>query len=268
MRTWLQETVLAECLIDGHTHLQMDEFRPILPDIIEGMVKHNIKTVCNVGYDVTSSEALLSFTLDGIKTFAFAGIHPHYADRATDNDIKAIRTMLNSGAFNGIGEIGLDRYWHKDEMFIDKQKDLLRQQLKIAQDMQLPVMLHVRNAYDEALDIVTDYNLKTVEFHSFTGTQMQLEKIHSMNYFFGINGVITFKNSTLRHTLKEEYFDRMIIETDAPYLTPVPHRGKRNRSDYVYHIYDFIAQYYNADMDELVRTVYNNFMEFTGNEKP
>lgn len=244
----------------------MDEFRDILPDIISQMKALNVGTVCNVGYDAQSSEALKTFSIDGIETYAFAGIHPHYADKVSENDIDKIRSLLENGAFSGIGEIGLDRYWHKDEAFIDEQKKLFRQQLTIAQELDVPVMLHVRDAYDEALDIITDYKLKSVEFHSFTGNEIQLDKIYSLNYFFGINGVVTFKNSNLKNVLKKDYFDRMILETDAPYLAPVPKRGKRNRSDYVVYIYDFIADYYKIERNNLADIVYDNFMEFISNE--
>ncbi len=254
--------MLAKPLIDSHAHLYMDEFKLQINDIINEMKEYNVGLICNVGYDLDSSKQADEFNIEGVEYYKFAGIHPHYSDKITDEDINTLRTMLISGRYNGLGEVGLDRYWHKDEKIIETQKIVFKKQLSIAEELRMPVMLHIRNAYDEAIDIVSEYKLPSVEFHSFTGNKNQLNKIYSLGYYFGINGVITFKNSELKECLKEEFFDSMLIETDSPYLTPVPMRGKRNRSDYVRYIYDFIASQYNIDKEKLRDIVYDNFKRF------
>ncbi len=249
--------------LDGHTHLQMDEFSENRKQMIESLRKKNVRIICNVGYDYDSSRAIAELEFpDDFKTYAFCGIHPHYADKHEKNDLDKIIKLLKNGHYNGIGEIGIDKYWHKEEKNIKMQKELFISQLEIAEKLKIPAMLHIRDAYDEAFEILEDYTLVNVEFHSFTGEKRHLEEIYRRGYFFGINGVVTFKNSLLKETLERKYIDKMIIETDAPYLTPVPYRGKRNRSEYVIYVYRFISDYLNIEMEELKEMVYNNFIRF------
>ncbi len=256
-------TMSDKSFLDGHTHLQMDEFSENREQMIESLRKEDVRAICNVGYDYDSSKAIMELEFpDDFEIYAFAGIHPHYAGKCKTDELDKITELLKAGNYNGIGEIGIDRYWYKKEENISIQKELFKSQLKIAEKLKIPVMLHIRDAYDEALDILEDYSLVNVEFHSFTGEKKYLEEIYRRVYFFGINGVITFKNSSLKEVLERKYIDKMIIETDAPYLTPVPFRGKRNRSEYVVYVYKFISDYFNIEMDELKEVVYNNFLRF------
>lgn len=256
---------MAEYLIDSHVHMQMDEFADEYDSILESCMKNNVGLLCNVGYDMESSHSIKDLIFpDGMEHYAFAGIHPHYAADITEEMYSEIDLMLRDGFFAGIGEIGLDRYWHKEEEAIDKQKNIFRMQLETAQSLKKPVALHIRDAYEEAFDIIRQYKLGNVEFHSFTGNAEQLERIVNAGHYFGINGVVTFKNSDLKNILRKEYIDRILIETDAPYLAPVPKRGKRNRPDYVVHIYSFLADLFSIDQEELAQKVYDNFKRFIG----
>lgn len=247
--------------------MQMEEFEKDYESIIESCIERDVRVLCNVGYDIESTEKIKNLSVpDEIKHYAMAGIHPHYAEHIDSKMRNEIEALLSDDFYFGIGEIGLDRYWHKDEKDIEKQKEIFRMQLDIAQDAQKPVALHIRDAYEEAFDILKHYRLSNVEFHSFTGNAGQLNHIVSSGYYFGINGVVTFKNSTLKDILKEEHLNSMLLETDAPYLTPVPYRGKRNRPDYVPFIYEFLAGHFNMPINTLKNRVYDNFMRFAGNE--
>lgn len=247
--------------------MQMDEFTADFEDMKKQCLLNDVRTICNVGYDIESSQAIMNLEYsDEFETYAFAGIHPHYADKVAKDDLKKLKAMLTSGQFTGIGEIGIDRYWHKDEEAIERQKRIFRKQLEIARDLKLPVMLHIRDAYEEAFSIILEYQLKNINFHSFTGNSDELEFIVNNGYFFGINGIITFKNSNLKSIVKKKHFDLMLLETDAPYLAPDPHRGKRNRPYYIKDIYKFISRYYEIDEKELQDKVYSNFKQFTGRQ--
>lgn len=245
----------------------MDEFTAHFEDMKKQCLLNDVKTICNVGYDIESSKAIMDLEYsDEFETHAFAGIHPHYADKMAKDDLNKLRAMLSSGQFKGIGEIGIDRYWHKDEEAIERQKRIFRKQLEIADELKLPVMLHIRDAYEEAFSIILEYKLENINFHSFTGNSDELEFIVNNRYYFGINGIITFKNSNLKSIVKKEHFGLMLLETDAPYLAPDPHRGKRNRPYYIKDIYKFISRYYDIDEKQLQETVYSNFKKFTGRQ--
>jgi len=246
----------------------MEEFSADLDATLRKCIEKEILLLNNVGFDLESSRNLMNFDLPKeIESYKFCGIHPHSAQEYDDKDILGIEELLDSKVFSGIGEIGIDRYWYKKEIEIEKQKELFRKQMDIAVRKKMPVMLHIRDAYDEAMEVAEEYKGLTIEFHSFLGEEKHLKKIISNGWYFGVNGVLTFKNSTVRNVVKKEYFDRMLIETDAPYLAPVPHRGKRNSPLFVTDIYDYISNFYNIEMDELKERVYNNFKRFAAGEK-
>lgn len=231
------------------------------------MIKNNLLIVNDVGYDLKSSADALDIELgDGFEHYAFAGVHPHYSEKTLDCEIEKLEELLKKGRFSGVGEVGIDRWWHKDEAVIKRQKDVFEMQLDIASRLSLPVMLHVRNAYDEAFEILKGYKNLTVEFHSFTGTKEELEHICDNGYYFGINGVITFKNTHLRESLSREHLNLLLIESDAPYLSPVPYRGRRNMPYYIVETYKAISSILDIDLEKLKETVRYNFYDFISKE--
>ncbi len=257
---------MDEVFIDSHLHLQMEEFdfKKDKDYYIERLREKNIKILNIVGYDLPSSkEAVkIKFPYD-FEIYYFVGIHPHYASSYTDEDIDGIKLLLDEENVVGIGEIGIDLYWHKTDSLKD-QIILFERQLEIAKKIKKPVMLHMRNAYDEVLQIIKDYKDLKFEFHSFTGNRKELDSILSFGYFFGINGVITFKNNGLKDFLKPEDLERMIIETDSPYLAPVPYRGKRNSPEYVIEVYKKVADVTKISVESLKKIIKRNFYEFIG----
>lgn len=229
--------------------------------------KSNLLIINDVGYDLKSSQDALDIELgSGFEHYAFAGVHPHYAEKTLDCEIDTLEEMLSKRKFSGVGEIGLDRWWHKDENVIKRQRIVFEMQLDIASRLSLPVMLHVRSAYEEAFEIMKNFPGLKAEFHSFTGTKEELEHICDNGYYFGINGVITFKNTHLRESLSREHLNLLLIESDAPYLSPVPYRGKRNMPQYIVETYKTISSILDIDLEKLKETVRYNFYDFISKE--
>ena len=258
-------TRLASCFTDTHTHLQMEEFhfKENREEICFNLKKNDVRIINDVGYDLKSSMDSLSIHLgDGFEHYSFGGIHPHYAEKTLDCEIEKLDEAFSKKLFNGVGEIGIDRWWHKEENVIKRQRDVFIRQLEMAKYHNLPVMLHVRNAYQEVFDILKEFPSLKVDFHSFTGTTNELDYICDRGYYFGINGVITFKNSDLKNSLKRENIHLLLIESDAPYLSPVPHRGKRNMPYYIVETYKAVSSILDIDLESLKDTVKYNFYEF------
>lgn len=255
---------MVETFLDSHLHLQMEEFdfENNRNDFISKLRESNVKILNIVGYDLESSKKSFSIKFpEDFEIYHFVGIHPHYALNYTEQDLFEIEKLLEEKDCSGIGEIGIDLFWHKKDE-LKQQKELFIKQLNIARKKKKPVMLHVRNGYDEVLEMVNDYKDLKFEFHSFSGTKEHLEIIVSRGYFLGINGIITFKNNDLTNIIKKDHIERIIVETDSPYLSPVPLRGKRNRPEYVVYIYKKISELFSIDIEELKKKIKKNFYEF------
>lgn len=180
------------------------------------------------------------------------GLHPTSVKDDYKQQLNIIEKQLNARAFAGIGEIGLDLYW--DKSHLKEQKDALAIQFKWACELNLPVVIHTRDAFPdifEVFDKVYDSRLKGV-FHSFSGDISDAKKILGLpNFFLGINGVVTFKKSSLPDILSETGINRVLLETDAPYLAPVPHRGKRNEPAYLALTRDKLAEISGLSVNEV-----------------
>lgn len=170
------------------------------------------------------------------------GLHPTEVKEDADEKLDIILGELdNDRQYVALGEIGIDLYW--DKSFCDRQMKAFDRQLASAAQKQLPVIIHCREGLDQTLEILKGYPSVRAVFHSFGGTPADVERILCLNdsYYFGINGIVTFKNSRLRETLPAIPIDRLLLETDSPYLAPVPHRGKTNESAYMVHVADTVA---------------------------
>ena len=173
-------------------------------------------------------------------------------------ELKIIKSHLDKGKYVAVGEIGIDLYWDKGTL--DIQKKAFRQQLKWAKEYDLPVAIHIRNSFDtifEVLEEVNDQNLRGV-FHCFTGSKEQGQKAIEMGFMLGIGGVVTFKNSGLDKVLKELPLDKLLLETDSPYLAPTPYRGQRNESSFITIVAQKLAEIYEVNLEEVaIKTTQN-----------
>lgn len=233
-------------LIDTHTHLYLPEFdidgggeaavRRALDAGVEHMIFPNV--------DLTSIEPMRLLHAKFPESTSMAmGLHPTEVGESWRDDLAQVEEELRSHRHDyvAVGEIGIDLYW--DKTFAEQQMQVLERQMQWAQEMNLPVIIHCREGLDQTLEVLQGFGSSRGVMHSFGGTPEDVERIRSVvDYHFGINGIVTFKNSKLRDTLPAITLDRLLLETDSPYLAPVPHRGKRNESAYIVATASVVAQ--------------------------
>ncbi|RKX27658.1 MAG: hydrolase TatD [Candidatus Zixiibacteriota bacterium] len=229
-------------MIDSHCHLDFDAFDGIREDVIEEARTAGIHTIINVGADLASSErsVKLAQTHDAIR--ATVGIHPHDAKTLTDGTFAQLKKLAATDRVVAIGEIGLDYY--RDLSPRPVQRKTFNRQLQLAVEMKMPVVIHTREAFEETIEIVEKYahNLPGGVFHCFSGDAGDASRVFDLGFIISVGGVITYKNSGMARMAAEVPLDKIMLETDAPYLTPVPHRGKTNRPAYVSLVCDKLAE--------------------------
>jgi TatD DNase family protein len=188
------------------------------------------------------------------------GLHPcDVSEENFDSEMQHVEIELATNKYIAVGEIGLDLYWDKTKLEVQKRAFI--HQIKLAKQYQIPIAIHVRDAFDEAIEIVESHNDNTLRgvFHCFTGSIVQAERVIDLkDFYLGIGGVITFKNSGLDQTIKEISLKNLILETDSPYLAPVPFRGKRNESKYLTKIAEKIAEIKNMTIKEIAEITTTN----------
>lgn len=239
-------------IVDTHTHLYLPEFEnpaEVVTRAIDNGVGHLIFPNVDIS-TITPMKELNSLFPD--KTSMAMGLHPTEIDGNWEKALEIIKSELSgTSEYVAIGEIGIDLYW--DKTFRKEQMEAFRIQCEWAVERKIPIIIHCREGLDEALDVFDAMSsIPTGVFHSFGGTIDDVEKIRRRgDFYFGINGIVTFKNSKLRDTLPAIGAERLLLETDAPYLAPVPHRGKRNESSFIIHTAAHIATTLNMTVDEL-----------------
>lgn len=244
---------------DTHSHLYLDEFNKDRIDVIKRAIASNVNKIILPNIDSTTIDDMLK-TVNLFKNniFPLIGLHPTSVEEDFLNEIKIIENLLNKERFYGIGEIGLDYYW--DTTFKEEQINAFKMQLEIAKSNNLPAIIHTRNSFDDTLKIVKDLknnNLKGI-FHCFTGDYKQAIDIIDLGFYLGIGGILTFKNSGLEESLKEIDLKHIVLETDSPYLAPVPKRGKRNESSYINYIAKKLAEIKNVTIEEVAEITSQN----------
>lgn len=233
--------------IDTHCHLYK-KYYDDLDDVLAKIKNSNISKVINNGCDRESNEEVLELLKKYDFVYGAIGIHPESADNYTEEDLKYVEDHINDEKVVALGEIGLDYYWTKDNK--EKQKELFEFQLQLAEKYNKPVVIHSREATQDTIDILKKYNVRGV-IHSFSGSYETACIYIKMGFLIGINGVITFKNCNLKEVISKLHLKNIILETDSPYLTPVPYRGKRNDSSHVIDIAEFICNLKGCSMGEL-----------------
>jgi TatD DNase family protein len=233
-------------LIDTHAHIYHQRFAADLDDIILRARDSGVEKIVLPAIDVASIlEAIdLAERYDGI--YAMAALHPSETKEATDVEFDQVAKLAEHPAVVAIGESGLDYYW--DRGFDEQQHDFFRRHIRLAAGMDLPLILHNREASDDLVRILREERDRMSEpdklrgiFHCFGGTHDYADSAEEMNFLLGIGGTVTFKNSGVAELVKEISLDRIVLETDAPYLAPEPYRGKRNEPSYVRYVAERIA---------------------------
>lgn len=234
---------------DTHAHLDMKHFDKDRPQVIERARKEKIEVI-TVGVDLKSSREAINL-VDQYKLHCGVGIHPHEAKSYQEENETAAQLedlVRKNKKVIAIGEIGLDYY--RNYSSPQDQKRIFEAQLELAQRLTLPVIVHNRDADQDVYTILKNFNLSGV-IHSFFGHLKLGEKLMQMGFYLGISGPITFPNSGHQKTVKKLPLDRILIETDCPYLTPVPHRGKRNEPAYVKYVAQTIAKLKGINLEEV-----------------
>jgi TatD DNase family protein len=246
-------------LIDTHTHLYAEEFKQDIDAVIARAQAAGVETFYLPGIDSNDIPAMLQLEADypGVCK-PMMGLHPCYVKENWEAELAIIEQWLKQRSFAAVGEIGLDYYW--DTQFKTQQQSAFNQQMEWAVQYQLPIVIHTRNAMQETIEAVKPFaamGLKGI-FHCFGGSIETARQITDMGFLLGIGGVLTYKNAGLPAVLKEIELRHLVLETDAPYLSPVPYRGKRNESSYLSHILERLAAVKNQTIEEVAAITTEN----------
>ncbi len=239
-------------MIDSHTHLYLNDFQADIKEVMQRADAEGVKRFYLPAIDSTEIENLLALEnkYPG-KCFAMMGLHPCSVKENYKQELSLVYSWLQKRKFAAIGEIGLDFYW--DKAFADLQYESLHLQIEWALQFDLPVVLHTREALEETVEVIKQYSGKGLKgiFHCFTGTLQNARDIINSGFYLGIGGVITYKNSGLAEVIKKIDLQNIVLETDAPYLAPVPFRGKRNESGYLKYVVQKLAEIKNVSYEEV-----------------
>ncbi len=255
-------------LIDTHCHLYLSEFDHDRDDVIQRAQKNGVQQFYLPGIDseVIDSMLLMEKKYPNI-CFPMMGLHPCSVKENYKSELSVVETWLKKRTFVAIGEIGLDFYW--DKSFATQQQQVFEQQMQWALDYQLPIVIHSREAMQATINCVKPFaknGLKGI-FHCYTGSYESAKEIMNMNFLLGIGGVITYKNAGLAEVIKKIDVQHIVLETDAPYLTPVPFRGKRNESSYLQYVIQKIADEKNISVEEIAAITTQNAQQLFGQKR-
>ncbi len=254
--------------IDTHAHLFWESFDNDRQEVILRAIKNNVRKIILPNVDIQSID-LLKKTVDLAPDtiFPLMGLHPSSVKDNYQEVLKVIEQELTKNKYYGIGEIGIDLYWPENRKYRQQQKQAFRLQLQLAKELNLPVVIHTRDSFDITYQIVKEENSDRLRgiFHCFTGSSEQALAIAELgDFYIGIGGVITFKNSKLGERIKDIPLDYMVLETDAPFLTPHPYRGKRNESAYIPLIAQKLAEVKNTSVEEVATITTRNAEKLFG----
>jgi TatD DNase family protein len=253
-------------IIDTHTHLYLEEFKNDITDVIKRAKEIGITKFYLPNIDSTSiNDMLLLEKQFPDECIPMMGLHPCSVNEQYKSELKLVEDWLAKRSFAAVGEIGLDYYW--DQTFIKEQKEAYSLQIEWALQYNLPIVIHSRNSLQDCIDIVKKHQngkLKGI-FHCFGGTIDEAKQIIDLGFLMGIGGVVTYKNAGLAELLKHISTLNLVLETDAPYLTPVPFRGKRNEPAYLIHVIEKIAEAKGISIDEVITATTANAQKLFGN---
>lgn len=238
--------------IDTHCHLYLDEFKKDIKEVMNRAELQQVKKFYLPAIDSSQIDNMLALEekFPG-KCFAMMGLHPCSVKENYLEELIIVKSWFDKRKFAAVGEIGLDFYW--DKTFTQQQFEAFRMQIEWSVQYNLPIVIHTRNAIQETIDVVREFVPRGVRgiFHCFGGSYQNAKEILDAGFYLGIGGVLTYKKSGLAEVLEKIDLSHMVLETDSPYLTPVPFRGKRNESSYLKYIAERLAQVKNVSVEEV-----------------
>lgn len=240
--------------VDTHCHIFKSDYENI-NEILENASNKHIKYVINNGSNNETNKEVIDLIKKYPNMYGAIGIHPEDVEGVMQEDIQFIEDNLGNEKIVAIGEIGLDYYYTKENK--EEQIKLFESQLALAEKYNMPVIVHSRDATEDTINSLKKFKCKGV-IHSFSGSLEAARIYIKMGYLLGVNGVITFKNAKIKDVIKEVGLKNIVLETDSPYLTPVPFRGTQNNPGHVLEIAQFVADLYNISLEELAEQTNNN----------
>jgi TatD DNase family protein len=249
-------------MIDTHAHLDFPDFAEDFDEVRQMAADAGVGKVVNIGVDLNSSRTAVEFADQYPEMFAAIGFHPHDSKGYSDHTEAELKTLANNFKVVAIGEIGLDFY--RDHSPRDIQRGVFVKQIHLAQELGLPIVIHIRNAYAEALDILAAEKAweTGAVLHCFSGNRNDAFRALDLGLYLSFGGVLTFKNSRLPELVADLPLDAILLETDCPFLAPHPYRGKRNHPALVELVYRKLAEVTRTDFDEIVTRIDQNAQEF------
>ena len=248
--------------IDTHTHLFLSEFDSDRDQVILNAQKEGVEKLLLPNVDqstFTDLDSLVRKYPD--YCLPMIGLHPTSVKENPEKELSFVEDYLRENKVFAIGEIGMDLYW--DKTFVKEQEFAFRKQINLAKKYNLPIVIHARDSFNEifsVMDEVFDEKLNGV-FHAFTGTEEQAKRIVDWGFKIGLGGILTFKNSGLDKVVKNVDINHIVLETDSPYLAPVPKRGKRNESSYIIYVAKKLAEIKDITLDQVAKVTTNNAKE-------
>jgi TatD DNase family protein len=247
--------------IDTHAHIYLEEFDQDREDMLRRCADVRVNEIYQPNVDHTSIDRMMELEAKHPNCKAMMGLHPCYIKKDFEKELYLVESWLNKRSFAAIGEIGTDLYWDKN--FWPQQQEAFKIQVGWAKKFRRPIVIHSRDSINETIELLEpllDNSLRGV-FHCFSGTLAQAEKIIAMGFSLGIGGVATFKNGGLDKVLPEVDLNHLVLETDSPYLAPVPHRGKRNEPAYIPLVAKRVAELKKISMEEVMERTTQNAKE-------
>ena len=243
-------------IFDTHSHYDDMKFNPDREMVLDTLQSQGVSLIVSCGCDIDTTQFNFDLSQKYDYVYFSAGFHPENLDGANLEDLKIIEKFAKNSKCVAIGEIGLDYHWMNSSK--QEQKDFFEAQLELANKLDMPVIVHDREAHGDTLDILKQYKPKGV-LHCFSGSKEMAKEIIKLGMYIGLNGVVTFSNARKSlEVVKEIPLERLVLETDCPYLAPVPMRGKRNDPSYIPYTAEKIAQVLNIDTQELINITNTN----------
>jgi len=246
-------------IIDTHTHLYLKQFKDDIDTVIQRSIDKGINKFIFPAIDSTHFDDMhdLRNKYPG-SIYLMSGLHPTNVKENFKEELEFVVNSLKSHSYVAIGEIGIDLYW--DKTYLKQQQDAFEFQIKLAIKNDLPIVIHCREAFDEIFEILDNENCDKLRgvFHCFTGTLEQANRAIQLGFKLGIGGVVTFKNGGIDKFLNRIDLNHIVVETDSPYLAPVPYRGKRNESSYITYVIDKLSEIYGLPIKEIASLTTKN----------
>jgi TatD DNase family protein len=246
-------------ITDTHTHLYSEEFDQDRDEMIQRAINAGVSRFFIPAIDSSCTQSMYDLEKEyPNNVFLMMGLHPTYVKDNYQEELQHVENELAKRKFYAIGEIGIDLYW--DKTHLAEQQIVFRKQIQLAKQYKLPIVIHCREAFDEIFEILEEEKSPELFgiFHCFSGTFEQALQAISYNMKLGIGGVVTFKNGKIDQFLKEIDLVHIVLETDSPYLAPIPYRGKRNESGYLINVVDKLSQIYGLSANEIARITTEN----------